>query len=52
MACHAWHARCRVHAYFNVDWRLVWLAALEKIPSTREAIAAILAAEFPPPDAV
>jgi uncharacterized protein with HEPN domain len=41
-----------VHAYFNVDWRLVWTAALEEVPVMRQAIAGILAAEFPPPGTV
>lgn len=36
-----------VHAYFAVDWDLVWAAATRSAPELRGQVAAILAAEFP-----
>jgi uncharacterized protein with HEPN domain len=35
-----------VHAYFSVDWSVVWLAAAEDVPELRGHVLAILAAEF------
>jgi uncharacterized protein with HEPN domain len=34
-----------VHAYFGIDWEIVWRAARNRCPALREQIAAILAAE-------
>lgn len=36
-----------VHAYFDLDWQILWNAAVDEIPVLREQIAAILANEFP-----
>lgn len=35
-----------VHAYFAVDWAIVWVAATQEAPQLREKVAAILAKEF------
>ena len=35
-----------VHAYFGIQWDLVWRAASEEVPALREQVAAILRAEF------
>jgi uncharacterized protein with HEPN domain len=35
-----------VHAYFGIDWDIVWQAATKQCPPLREQIEAILAAEF------
>jgi uncharacterized protein with HEPN domain len=35
-----------VHAYFGIDWDVVWLAASKQTPALRDQIAAILKAEF------
>jgi uncharacterized protein with HEPN domain len=35
-----------VHAYFGVDWNVVWLAASKQCPHLRGQVAAILASEF------
>lgn len=32
-----------VHAYFNVDWSIVWTTATEDAPSLRERVGTILA---------
>jgi uncharacterized protein with HEPN domain len=40
-----------VHAYFTVNWSRVWRTITVDLPEMRKDIAAILAAEFPPPDA-
>jgi uncharacterized protein with HEPN domain len=34
-----------VHAYFGIDWHVVWRAAKNRCPILREQIAAIFAAE-------
>jgi|ERR1043166_1846722 uncharacterized protein with HEPN domain len=34
-----------VHAYFGIDWEVVWLAATDRCPLLRRQIAAILAEE-------
>jgi uncharacterized protein with HEPN domain len=34
-----------VHAYFGIDWEVVWLAARNRCPVLRERVAGILAAE-------
>jgi len=36
-----------VHAYFDLDWQILWVAATEEIPVLREQITAILENEFP-----
>lgn len=38
-----------VHAYFSVDWRIVWQAASSDAPQLREQIADILRTAFPDP---
>lgn len=38
-----------VHAYFGIDWDVVWRAATNRCPVLRVQIAAILAAEFAGP---
>lgn len=39
-----------IHAYFGIDWEVVWRAAKSRCPVLREQIAGILAAEFTNPD--
>jgi uncharacterized protein with HEPN domain len=34
-----------VHAYFGVDWSIVWTTGTKDVPPLRERIAAVLAAE-------
>jgi uncharacterized protein with HEPN domain len=36
-----------VHAYFAVNWSIVWVAATKNAPELRAQVAAILASEFP-----
>lgn len=36
-----------VHAYFSIDWDLIWETSLERVPTLRAQIAVILASEFP-----
>lgn len=36
-----------VHAYFDLDWRILWTSAVDEIPKLREQIVRILEAEFP-----
>lgn len=36
-----------VHAYFAVDWNIVWVAATQDAPKLRQRIAEILATEYP-----
>jgi uncharacterized protein with HEPN domain len=36
-----------VHAYFTVDWSIVWVAATQDAPVLRQRAAGILASEFP-----
>ncbi len=36
-----------VHAYFNVDWSIVWVAATQDAPALSEQIMRILRAEYP-----
>jgi uncharacterized protein with HEPN domain len=40
-----------VHAYFRVDWPIVWIAVTEETPRLRQQVAAVVAAEFPDPEA-
>ncbi len=35
-----------IHAYFGIDWEVVWLAATERCPVLRGQIAALLEGEF------
>lgn len=35
-----------IHAYFGIDWDIVWRAASRRTPVLREQVARILAAEF------
>lgn len=37
-----------VHAYFGIDWNIVWEAAKERCPVLRQQIAEILAVESKP----
>lgn len=36
-----------VHAYFAVEWPIVWVAAIQDAPELRDKIADILAREYP-----
>lgn len=36
-----------VHAYFAVDWDIVWTTAREDVPMLKEQIESIIHAEFP-----
>ena len=36
-----------VHAYFAVQWSIVWTTATQDVPVLRQKISQILAAEFP-----
>jgi len=36
-----------VHAYFSVEWSIVWVAATEETPTLSDQVAAIVAREFP-----
>ena len=36
-----------VHAYFDLDWQILWDAAIGDIPELRQQLAEILKAEFP-----
>jgi len=35
-----------VHAYFAIEWPIVWVAATEEAPELRRRVAAILARDF------
>jgi uncharacterized protein with HEPN domain len=35
-----------VHAYFELDWQILWVAAVEDIPALRRQVTAILDSEF------
>lgn len=39
-----------VHAYFGIDWPVVWLAATKQVPELRDQVMSILRAEFARPD--
>ena len=39
-----------VHAYFDLDWLILWNAAVEEIPSLRQQVEGILAEESPAAD--
>ena len=36
-----------VHAYFDLDWQILWNAEMEDIPQLREQVSRILESEFP-----
>jgi uncharacterized protein with HEPN domain len=36
-----------VHAYFDLDWEILWNAAVDDIPRLREQVSRILEIEFP-----
>lgn len=36
-----------IHAYFRIDWNIVWVAATTEIPPLRQQIAQMLANESP-----
>lgn len=36
-----------VHAYFAIDWEIVWSAAVEDVPVLRAWVTSILDAEYP-----
>ncbi|MDX1581865.1 MAG: HepT-like ribonuclease domain-containing protein [Alphaproteobacteria bacterium] len=36
-----------VHAYFSVDWNIVWVTATKDVPELRHLVAEILASDFP-----
>jgi uncharacterized protein with HEPN domain len=38
-----------VHAYFDLDWQILWIAAVEDIPALQTQIITILEVEFPEP---
>jgi uncharacterized protein with HEPN domain len=38
-----------VHAYFGIDWGVVWLAAAKQVPVLRRQVATVLDAEFDSP---
>ncbi|HMQ13692.1 MAG TPA: DUF86 domain-containing protein [Candidatus Competibacter phosphatis] len=38
-----------VHAYFSVDWRIVWQTASSDTPQLREQVVRILQTAFPAP---
>jgi len=38
-----------VHAYFGIQWPIVWVTATEDVPSLRKLIADVLTNEFPGP---
>jgi uncharacterized protein with HEPN domain len=38
-----------VHAYFDLDWQILWDAATEEIPELRRQVLEILATEFSEP---
>jgi uncharacterized protein with HEPN domain len=36
-----------VHAYFDLDWQILWDSAMDDIPQLRKQISGILKSEFP-----
>jgi uncharacterized protein with HEPN domain len=36
-----------VHAYFDVEWRIVWVTATKDVPQLRAAVAGIISREYP-----
>ena len=39
-----------VHAYFDLDWQILWDAAIGDIPELRRQVVGILTSEFPEAD--
>jgi len=39
-----------VHAYFDLDWQILWNAAMDDIPQLRKQITGILENEFSDPE--
>ena len=40
-----------VHAYFDLDWQILWDATIDDIPELRRQVLDILTTEFPEPGA-
>jgi len=36
-----------VHAYFDLDWQILWVAAADEVPVLRRQISGILETDFP-----
>jgi uncharacterized protein with HEPN domain len=36
-----------VHAYFSVDWAIVWVTATQEVPALRDQVGEIIGREFP-----
>ncbi len=36
-----------VHAYFSIEWPIVWIAATKEAPELRDTVAVILEQEYP-----
>ncbi len=36
-----------VHEYFDIDWSIVWVTAIDDVPKLRRQIAEILAQDYP-----
>jgi uncharacterized protein with HEPN domain len=36
-----------VHAYFDLDWQILWDATIEDVPTLRRNVSRIVASEFP-----
>jgi uncharacterized protein with HEPN domain len=36
-----------VHTYFDLDWKILWVAAAEDVPALRAQVVAILESDFP-----
>lgn len=39
-----------VHAYFSIDWRIVWTAAMKEVPQIRRKVVELQEREFSAPD--
>lgn len=39
-----------VHAYFSLNWQVVWTIAAEQLPNLRKQVQHILATEYPQQD--
>lgn len=39
-----------VHAYFDLDWEILWNSAIDDIPGLHKQVKEILAGEFPEND--
>ena len=38
------------HAYFGVNWSIIWATAVQDVPRVRGQVSAILEADYPAPD--